>query len=216
MKNISKEEDSDLNLSIEEEDILNDKEIVPTNKLSSKISNKKDKNKKLFSRNKYSNLIKKLYDITNNRQIKIKSEGKYNNTKNKKILDKYIKELEDKIIEMKNLYIKILNKNHFEKDKKKSEKIIKEANVPKKRNEVKKIYKELISLISHKIKSEENKKYYYLFILKLLKKYKKIKKEEFINENIQQRSKSDIFFKIFMAALPLIYVISYIYAFSNN
>ena len=161
MKNISKEEDSDLNLSIEEEDILNEKEIVPTNKLSSKISNKKDKNKKkLFSRNNYSNLIKKLYDITNNRQIKIKSEGKYNITKYKKILDKYIKKLEDKIIEMKNLYIKILNKNHFEKDKKKSEKIIKEANVPKKRNEVKKIYKELMYLISHKIKSEENKKYY--------------------------------------------------------
>ena len=69
-------------------------------------------------------------------------------------------------------------KRHFEKDPSKREQIIYEANLPKKRNELKKVYHDMIDVINKKLKEKENQKYYYILILNILKKHENIEQKE--------------------------------------
>ena len=118
-----------------------------------------------------------MYNITNKRKNKInlpeiKGVTIYDNT-----LQLYIKELEEKINIMKKAYIKTLIEKHFEKDENKKLEIILKANISKKRNDVKKIFKQIMDLIKTKLK-EQNQKFYYLIILKILNQYKSINDDE--------------------------------------
>ena len=88
-----------------------------------------------------------------------------------------MKELEDKILAMKKGYIETLVEKHFEKDKNKKKEIILKANIPKKRNEVKRLFNEFMEYIKDKLEPQ-HQKYYYLLILKILNKYKNINKDE--------------------------------------
>ena len=121
-----------------------------------------------------------MYNITNKFQGKINLPEKYTLTIYNDILKKYLNELENKIIIMKNGYIETLVKKHFEKDENKKMEIILKSNIPKKRNDVKKVYKQMIDVIKSK-KNElgvQSQKYYYLLIIEILKKYKAINEDE--------------------------------------
>ena len=138
----------------------------------------------------YSNLIQKMYEITNKRKNKINDKEKYIQTIYINNLNEYLKDLEDKIILMKKIYINTLVKKHFEKDKNKKMKIILKANVSKYRNDVKKIFKKLMGYIKDKL-VPENQKYYYLQILNIFNnnEYKNITRDEIGKEFVSYKQK---------------------------
>ena len=83
---------------------------------------------------------------------------------------------------MKNGYIYALVKKHYYKNKNMKIIILIQENIPQKRNNVKKAFNELISLIKDKlIDDEENQKYYYNMIFEILKKYENITDEDLEN-----------------------------------
>ena len=190
----------------------------------------------------YSNLLQKMSKITNKRKNKIKEKEKNNPTIYINKLNAYLKELEDKIMAMKKGYIETLVEKHFEIDKDKKKEIILKANIPKKRNEVKRKFIEFMRYIKDKLEPQ-NQKYYYLLILKILNKYKNINKEE-INQTMkllkkkaidgkiskdkkdkekdnkyddinlinQQNTKKGRIFKFFSLIIPFAYLFNYAYA----
>jgi hypothetical protein len=133
--------------------------------------------RKPVSRQMYADLIQKLYEITDELQNRINLKEEYTVTIYKNTLDKYLKDLEDLIIDMKQKYILTLIKKHFEKDPNKKKQIIIEANIPKTRNSVKRTFKELIMFIKNNLELP-NRKYYYLQILNILNKYEVIGEDE--------------------------------------
>ena len=180
-----KEKESDIELSIEEE--YNSSQNIQNKSSSSDIKDSNNSNMKIISREltvrkpvsrqMYSDLIQKLYEITDERQNRINLKEEYAVTIYKNTLDKYLKNLEDLIIEMKQKYILTLIKKHFEKDPNKKKQIIIEANIPKIRNNVKRTFKELIIFIKNNLELP-NRKYYYLQILNILNKYEVIGEDE--------------------------------------
>ena len=203
--------------------------IIPKIKIgenTGKISLIKEKS---LSNNIYNNLIQKMIIITHELKNKININEKYTVTIYKNILDKYFKELEDKITKFKLRYIKTLIKKHYAKDENKKIQIVNESKLAKKRNDVKKIFKELLSLIQNKLESP-NQKYYYLLIIKLLMKYNDINKDDFKrflklykikrynyknsgNSWIKgHKLKNSASFKAFTLIIPLFYIANYIYA----
>ena len=199
---------------------------------------KKDKGKPL-NRKMYSNLIQKMYNIANNHHNKINLKEKNCISIYINKLNEYMKELEDKIIQMKKTYIITLIKKHFEKNENKKIKIKLEANIPKKRNEVKKVFNQLMELIRNNLEIQ-HQKYCYIQIMKILEKYKAINDDEInkIKKLIQhkknnkrkkekgndknnndnrnwiysQASNKKVMFKIFSFIIPFAYIINYIYA----
>ncbi len=192
----------------------------------------------------YSNLLQQMYKITNKRKNKIKEKEKNSSTIYINKLNEYMKELEDKILAMKKGYIETLVEKHFEKDKNKKKEIILKANIPKKRNEVKRLFNEFMEYIKDKLEPQ-HQKYYYLLILKILNKYKNINNDEIkeekklfnkkkLNGKIknegkddikynyddynwirQQNSKRNVSFYLFSILIPLAYIINYIYAYGK-
>ena len=122
-------------------------------------------------------MLQKIYNITNKRKNKINEPEKHVVTKYENILNGHMKELEDKIKIMKMGYLQALIEKHFEKDENKKKEIILKGNIPKKRNDVKKVFKKLMALINDKL-SDEHKKYCYMKILEILDKYKNIQDKE--------------------------------------
>ena len=150
-----------------------------------------------------------------------------------------MKELEDKIVQMKKAYIITLIKKHFEKNENKKIKIKLKANIPKKRNEVKKVFNQLMELIKNNLEIQ-HQKYCYIQIMTILKKFKAINDDEInkIKKLIQQKknnkkkkekendknnndngnwiynqvSNKKMMFKIFSFIIPFAYIINYIYA----
>ena len=121
--------------------------------------------------------MQKIYNITIKRKNKINLPEKKSITKYDNTINRYMKDLEDKINIMKKGYIQALIEKHFEKDENKKMEIILKANIPKKRNEVKKTFKELMELLKNEF-DVQNQKYYYLIILNILNKYKNINEDE--------------------------------------
>ena len=78
---------------------------------------------------------------------------------------------------LKQSYINTLIKKHFEKGQNDKKQIILKADLPKKRNEIKKIYREMIKLVTTELE-KDYQKYIYILILKILEKYKSIKDKE--------------------------------------
>ena len=86
---------------------------------------------------------------------------------------------------MKKCYIETLIKRHFEKYPSKKKQIIYEANLPKKRNDLKKVYHEMMKVINEKLKEKDNQKYYYILILNILKKHENIEQKELLRSYLQ-------------------------------
>jgi hypothetical protein len=135
-----------------------------------------------------------MIDITNKRKNRINEKENNQPTIHINNLNEYMKELEDKLILMKKGYIETLVEKHFEKNKDNKKEIILKANIPKKRNEVKRIFKKLMGYIKDKLELP-NQKYYYILILNILKKYKNINKDE-MTEEIQLYKKQKSIRKI--------------------
>ena len=168
--NISKNEEVVLS---EDEKEYNPQEII-NNENPGVISLPKQKelNKKIYAR-----LIKTMYRIIEIEKNAINVPEKKTVTLYDNTLSKFLKDFEDKIKNLKNLYIITIIKRYLEKDPKKQKEIVLEANIPKKRNELKKLYRNMINVIKNKLQ-KENQKYYYISILKILDKYKKITPKE--------------------------------------
>ena len=154
----------------EEEEVLSEdeKENIPSNK----EIKQKPLNKKIFSE-----LIKKIYRITEKKKNDINIPEKKKETSYDPTLNKLLEELEEKISNLKKCYIDTLVKKHFEKMPSKKNQIILEANLPKKRNELKKVYRDLSEIIDNKLEND-NKKYYYILIMNILKKYENIEEKD--------------------------------------
>ena len=129
-------------------------------------------NKKIFSE-----LIKKIYRITEKKKNDINIPEKKKETSYDPTLNKLLEEFEEKISNLKKCYIDTLVKKHFEKMPSKKNQIILEANLPKKRNELKKVYRDLSEIIDNKLEND-NKKYYYILIMNILKKYENIEEKD--------------------------------------
>ena len=141
-------------------------------------SNKPEKQiskRKPISRKIYTNLLKKMIHLTEKNinmidKEPISSDNKYND-----IIDNYINYLENDLSNMKNGYIYALVKKHYYKNEHLKKRILIQANIPQKRNNVKKCYNELTNLINNKLENdEENQIYYFNIILEMLKKYENI------------------------------------------
>ena len=237
---------------LEEEEELSEEEEEYNEELSTdnKPSKEETSNikiiQKIYSERKplrkeiYFNLLKKMINITNSRKNKINEQEKNIITIHCNNLNEYLKELEEKINLMKKGYIETLVKKHFEKDKNKKMEIILKANISKKRNDVKKIFKKLMRYIDNNLEPA-NQKFYYILILKILNQYEIINEDEInktmkifkqknkiiknkesaINTDInpefdnnvwisQNYSKKGNAFKVFAFLLPFAYFINYI------
>ena len=200
--------------------------LIKNDENTGKISLIKDKT---LPNNIYDNLIQKMINKAQKLKNKINVKETCIPTNYKNILDEYCKELENEVAKFKLRYIKKKKKKHYTKDKNKRIQIVNDSNLAKKRNDVKKIFKELISLLQNKLELP-NQKYYYLIIIKLLMKYKdiskddfkrfikpqKIKKFDFENPSNKwikgHKFKTSAGFRALALIIPLFYIVNYIYA----
>ena len=127
-------------------------------------------------------MIKKIYRITEKKKNDIEIPEKKTITLYDNALNQFLKDFEEKIINLKKGYVEALVKKHFEKLPSKKREIVNLINLPKRRNELKKTYREMIELINKKLE-KENQKYYYMLILEILKKYEIIQSQEINNEH---------------------------------
>ena len=177
--------DVDIDSEISEEDqeqILYKSNFISnyTNLVKSINNIKKISKRKPISRLMYNNLLKKMIHIIQKHNNEINYE--INNSKkiNDNMMNKYINNLEYNLQRMKNSYIYSLVKKHYCSNYNEKKKILIQENIPQKRNNVKKSFMELMSIIENNYKfNEEDKKYYYEIILKLLIKYDNISEEDF-------------------------------------
>ena len=180
-------ENSETDGEISEE---NDEDINFENKYNSIYMSKNSKysknsiiikNRKPISRVMYDNLLEKMLHIVNKYKDDIDDAPNESNTKYKDIINRYINDLENKIKAMKNGYLITLIKKHYCNDINLKRKIMIEGNIPKKRNEVKICFNELISFIKNKFKGDEDiQKYYYIIIINILNKYENISDDDII------------------------------------
>ena len=168
------ENDEEALSDYEEESIPN---IPKEEEININISKQKPLNKII-----YTNMIKKIYRITEKKKNDIEIPEKKTITLYDNALNQFLKDFEEKIINLKKGYVEALVKKHFEKLPSKKREIVNLINLPKRRNELKKTYREMIELINKKLE-KENQKYYYMLILEILKKYEIIQSQEINNEH---------------------------------
>ena len=163
-----------------------------------------------LTKEKYESLISSFINNINSRKKRIKNELNIDNIIEKHIcedIDKKIIEFEESIKELKNIYTSGLNNLQFISNEKDKNIFIKNLGLTRKRNGVKKIYKEIIYLLNNNMKRME----YYSKILDMLKRLEKIKENE-INNNTNINIKKNLI-KIIFIFTPIIF--SYFY-FINN
>ena len=174
-------EDSDEEeLSGEEEEYNSEKNKNKNNNTVSQTQNNEIINyskRKPLKREMYSNLLEIMYNITSKRKNKINVKEKNVLTVFNNKLNADLEKLKNKIVDMKKNYIEALIKKHFAKEKNKKKEVILRANIPKRRNEVKRIFLELITFIENKLEPN-HRKYYYMLILNIITKYKNISDNE--------------------------------------
>ena len=181
------------------------------NNRKDKINNDTNKIMLRLSKEKYESLILAMihnfiyYKNGNKNDINIDAKNINDN------LNKKIKEFEESIKELKNIYIYGINNVQLISIEKDKINFIKKLNLTKKRNNVKKIYKEIITLLKN---NKENNTNYYQKIIDMLKIYQKI------NENVLKINKSNkvfiinnILIKMLLFFLPIIFAFKY---YNNN
>ena len=170
------------------------------------INNKKAN----LTKDKYESLIHKL--INNIIIYKVKNKNKNNLIINNNDIDidKKIIELENNVKELKEIYIYGINKIRFISNENDKNNFIKKLNLTNKRNNVKKIYKEIM----HILKNSNIDEKYYQNIIDKLKQYEKIEEYEIkkLKKHINKRSCINII-KLYCIFLPLIFALNY---FTNN
>ena len=127
--------------------------------------------------------MQKIIKKIKNRIDKINIPEKKIVTKCDITLSKFLTDFEEKIKKLQKSYINILTNKQKNNDK-----------IIEFKNEIKKIYKDMIKIIKEKLE-KPNQKYYYNIILKIIKKYEYINNEDIIpkklNKTIQNKVKSD-------------------------
>ena len=172
------------------------------------INNKKTN----LTKDKYESLIHKL--INNIIIYKVKNKNKNNLIINNNDIDididKKIKELENNVKGLKEIYIYGINKIRIISNENDKNNFIKKLNLTNKRNNVKKIYKEIM----HILKNNNIDEKYYQNIIDKLKQYEKIEEYEIkkIKKNRNKRSCINKI-KFYFIFLPLIFALNY---FTNN
>ena len=167
-----------------------------------------------LTKNNYETLIHKL--INNIIMHKAKNENnKLINNNNENVIkdidiDKKIIELENNVKELKELYIYGIDKIRFISNEKDKSNFIKKLNLTNKRNNMKRIYKEIVNILKDN-KIEEK---YYQNIIDKLKQYEKIEEYEIkkLKKHKNKRSCINII-KLYCIFLPLIFALNY---FTNN
>ena len=201
------------------------------------------KKRKAINKNSYESL---LFIILNNfyifkREYSLKQNKKnYNQQEKEKLnnncskINMKINELEEKIKNMKSYYIFGLIKKQIIKDKKEKKRFIKNLKIGEKRNDVKRIYKEIIDILNNKINNREINVNFYQKMIEVIKKYGKITNEDIIEgklkynninnidefDKINEIQKNNIDNKInnnkqkiFVLLLPMVFILNY---FTNN
>ena len=164
--------------------------------------------KKNLTKDKYETLINKL--INNIIIYKTKKTNKININNNNEIIkneiDKKISELEKNVKELKETYIYGLNKIRFKSNENDKNNFIKKLNLTTKRNNVKRIYKEIVNILKNNNIDEK----YYQNIIDILKKYEKINEYE-INKTKTNKTKTSFIniIKLYFIFLPLIFALNY-------
>ena len=163
------------------------------------------KKKVIVTKENYESLILRIINNFNKHQNKFKNNNNINNE-----LDKEIIELEKSINELKNIYIYgIKNIQNFLDEKSKNN-FIKNLNLTKKRNNVKRIYNKIISIVNNK---EQNSINYYKKIFDILKKYEEINENELNIKDSKTKNNFNFDIKKFLIILPIIFALNY---FVNN
>ena len=181
------------------------------NNRKDKINNDTNKIMLRLSKEKYESLILAMihnfiyYKNGNKNDINIDAKNINDN------LNKKIKEFEESIKELKNIYIYGINNVQLISIEKDKINFIKKLNLTKKRNNVKKIYKEIITLLKN---NKENNTNYYQKIIDMLKIYQKINENEFkINKSNKVFIINNILIKMLLFFLPIIFAFKY---YNNN
>ena len=181
------------------------------NNRKDKINNDTNKIMLRLSKEKYESLILALihnfnyYKNRNKNDINIDAKNIDDN------LNKKIKEFEESIKELKNIYIYGINDVQKMSDEIDKINFIKKLNLTKKRNNVKKIYKEIVILLKN---NKENNTNYYQKIIDMLKIYQKINENEFkINKSNKVFIINNILIKMLLFFLPIIFAFKY---YNNN
>ena len=174
--------------------------------------NNKNKKELKLTKEKYESLIFVL--INNFICFKKRSinNTNINNNIRKDILDnldKKIFELEESVKSLKSIYLYGMNNIKLILNENDRNVFVKKLNLTKNRNNVKKIYKEIVAILNNNMIG--NKIYYYQKIIDILKKYEKI--EEIININNNTNYFINIIKTIFIF-LPIIMFV--FYYFLNN
>ena len=159
-----------------DEEVLSDFEEESIPKEETVSSKQKPLNRQI-----YTNMIKKIYKITEKKKNDIDIPEKKTITIYDNTLNQFLKDFEEKIKNLKQGYIEALIKRHYEKRPSKKREVIITINLPKRRNELKKTYREMTEVINNKLE-KENQKYYYKLILEILKKYETINNQELDKE----------------------------------
>ena len=146
-----------------------------SNKISQKINIKKPITKEF-----YNNLLEKMIKIVNKQKNEIvdfannEDDNAYSS-----MLNNFIKDLEYKILTMKNWYICTLIQTKYCKDEKILKDILIKGNIPQKRNDVKKAFNDIILFINSQLADKKYiQRYYYIILLDFLEKHKEISNDD--------------------------------------
>ncbi len=167
-----------------------------------------------LTKDNYETLIHKLLNNIIMHKTKNKNNKLINNNNENVIkdidIDKKIIELENNVKELKELYIYGIDKIRFISNEKDKSNFIKKLNLTNKRNNMKRIYKEIVNILKDN-KIEEK---YYQNIIDKLKQYEKIEEYEIkkLKKHKNKRSCINII-KLYCIFLPLIFALNY---FTNN
>ena len=127
-------------------------------------------------------------------------------------LNKKIKEFEESIKELKNIYIYGIKNAQIISNEKDKINFIKKLDLTKKRNSVKKIYKEIVAVLNNS--NKENNINYLHRIIDMLKIHQKINEKELkIDKNNKRFVINNIIIKILLFLLPIIFAFKY---YNNN
>ena len=119
---------------------------------------------------KNQNISNKNININENNNLALKEKLRNNCIE----MDKNIIIFDGKLSDLKNTYLYTLIKKHYIKDQIQKKNFIKQMNIPGKRNEIKKIFKNICYLLNNKINDSDVKKNYIDKIINLLKLYDKL------------------------------------------
>ena len=170
------------------------------------INNKKTN----LTKDKYESLIHKLINNIIIYKTKYKNKNNLIINNNDIDIDKKIIELENNVKELKEIYIYGINKIRIISNENDKNNFIKKLNLTNKRNNVKKIYKEIM----HILKNNNIDEKYYQNIIDKLKQYEKIEEYEIKKKKKNKNKRSCInIIKFYFIFLPLIFALNY---FTNN